>query len=106
MKGFVLSCSGFADTGDYWRSWYESDTFEQDIENLYKTIEPLYQNLHAFVRRKLYDQYGSKYINLKGPIPAHLLGMLSCCRGCFDMQHMHTDLLPESQCTLHSTFIV
>uniref|UniRef100_A0A8C7ZA79 Angiotensin-converting enzyme n=1 Tax=Oryzias sinensis TaxID=183150 RepID=A0A8C7ZA79_9TELE len=41
---------------------------------LYKTIEPLYQHLHAFVRRKLYNQYGSKYINLKGPIPAHLLG--------------------------------
>ncbi|XP_011602426.2 angiotensin-converting enzyme [Takifugu rubripes] len=65
---------GFADTGAYWRSWYESDTFEQDLEELYKTIEPLYHNLHAFVRRKLYNQYGPKYINLKGPIPAHLLG--------------------------------
>ncbi|MED6288782.1 hypothetical protein CHARACLAT_029881 [Characodon lateralis] len=31
-------------------------------------------NLHAFVRRKLYNFYGPKYINLKGPIPAHLLG--------------------------------
>lgn len=98
-KGLFLFCSGFEDTGDYWRSWYETDTFEQDIEALYKTIEPLYQNLHAFVRRKLYNQYGSEYINLKGPIPAHLLGMLSSfnlCRGCFDKQHMHIDLLPES----------
>lgn len=67
---------GFEDTGAYWRSWYEIDTFEQDIEKLYKTIEPLYLNLHAFVRRKLYNFYGSKYINLKGPIPAHLLGKL------------------------------
>uniref|UniRef100_A0A8C9ZSM7 Angiotensin-converting enzyme n=1 Tax=Sander lucioperca TaxID=283035 RepID=A0A8C9ZSM7_SANLU len=65
---------GFTDTGDDWRSWYESKTFEQDIEELYRTIEPLYQNLHAFVRRQLYKQYGPKYINLKGPIPAHLLG--------------------------------
>ncbi|XP_034715811.1 angiotensin-converting enzyme [Etheostoma cragini] len=65
---------GFVDTGADWRSWYESDTFEQDIEALYRTIEPLYQNLHAFVRRQLYNQYGPKYINLKGPIPAHLLG--------------------------------
>lgn len=71
-----MPSSGFADTGAYWRSWYESDTFEQDIEDLYKTIEPLYQNLHAFVRRKLYNQYGPKYINLKGPIPAHLLGTI------------------------------
>ncbi|XP_054454528.1 angiotensin-converting enzyme [Anoplopoma fimbria] len=65
---------GFEDTGADWRSWYESTTFENDIEELYRTIEPLYKNLHAFVRRKLYNQYGPKYINLKGPIPAHLLG--------------------------------
>uniref|UniRef100_A0A3B3BGN1 Angiotensin-converting enzyme n=1 Tax=Oryzias melastigma TaxID=30732 RepID=A0A3B3BGN1_ORYME len=67
---------GFADTGDDWRSWYESETFQQDMDKLYKTIQPLYLHLHAFVRRKLYDQYGSKYINLKGPIPAHLLGSM------------------------------
>ncbi|XP_032430113.1 angiotensin-converting enzyme [Xiphophorus hellerii] len=65
---------GFNDTGADWRSWYETETFQQDLENLYKTIEPLYLNLHAFVRRKLYNFYGPKYINLKGPIPAHLLG--------------------------------
>lgn len=65
---------GFDDTGAYWRSWYESPTFEQDLENLFNQLQPLYQNLHAFVRRKLYDFYGPKYINLKGPIPAHLLG--------------------------------
>uniref|UniRef100_A0A3B4GUW0 Angiotensin-converting enzyme n=1 Tax=Pundamilia nyererei TaxID=303518 RepID=A0A3B4GUW0_9CICH len=65
---------GFQDTGDDWRSWYETKTFRQDLEEIYKTIEPLYLNLHAFVRRQLYNQYGPKYINLKGPIPAHLLG--------------------------------
>ncbi|XP_034049711.1 angiotensin-converting enzyme [Thalassophryne amazonica] len=65
---------GYEDTGAYWRSWYETKTFQKDLENLYKTIEPLYLNLHAFVRRKLYNHYGPKYINLKGPIPAHLLG--------------------------------
>lgn len=69
-----LSGSDFADTGAEWRSWYESETFEQDLEELYRTIEPLYKQLHAFVRRQLYNQYGPKYINLKGPIPAHLLG--------------------------------
>ncbi|XP_019725690.1 angiotensin-converting enzyme [Hippocampus comes] len=65
---------GFKDTGAYWRSWYETDNFQEVIEQLYKTIEPLYQHLHAFVRRQLYKQYGPKYINLRGPIPAHLLG--------------------------------
>ncbi|XP_069761237.1 angiotensin-converting enzyme isoform X3 [Narcine bancroftii] len=64
----------FADTGEYWRSWYESPTFVKDLEKIYNDLKPLYLNLHAFVRRKLYERYGSKYINLKGPIPAHLLG--------------------------------
>ncbi|XP_054851332.1 angiotensin-converting enzyme [Eublepharis macularius] len=65
---------GFKDTGAYWRSKYDSPTFEDDLENLYHQLEELYLNLHAFVRRKLYERYGPKYINLKGPIPAHLLG--------------------------------
>ncbi|XP_036407894.1 angiotensin-converting enzyme-like [Megalops cyprinoides] len=65
---------GFADTGAYWRSWYESPSFQDDLEQLYRQVEPLYKNLHAFVRRRLYQHYGPKYINLRGPIPAHLLG--------------------------------
>uniref|UniRef100_A0A671V1T5 Angiotensin-converting enzyme n=1 Tax=Sparus aurata TaxID=8175 RepID=A0A671V1T5_SPAAU len=74
LSNKASKADGFADTGADWRSWYETETFEQDLEQLYRTIEPLYQNLHAFVRRQLYKQYGPKYINLKGPIPAHLLG--------------------------------
>ncbi|MBN3296564.1 angiotensin-converting enzyme [Amia ocellicauda] len=65
---------GYKDTGEYWRSWYDSDTFQEDLEKIYKQLEPLYLQLHAFVRRNLYQRYGPKYINLKGPIPAHLLG--------------------------------
>uniref|UniRef100_H0UWL7 Angiotensin-converting enzyme n=1 Tax=Cavia porcellus TaxID=10141 RepID=H0UWL7_CAVPO len=65
---------GFSDTGAYWRSLYDSPTFEEDLEHLYHQLEPLYLNLHAYVRRALYRRYGDKYINLRGPIPAHLLG--------------------------------
>nr|XP_019588537.1 PREDICTED: angiotensin-converting enzyme isoform X1 [Rhinolophus sinicus] len=65
---------GFSDTGDYWRSWYESPTFVEDLEKLYHQLEPLYLNLHAYVRRALHRRYGDRYVNLRGPIPAHLLG--------------------------------
>lgn len=65
---------GFSDTGAYWRSWYETPSFEENLEHLYHQLEPLYLNLHAYVRRALYRRYGDKYINLRGPIPAHLLG--------------------------------
>uniref|UniRef100_A0A8C9JU00 Angiotensin-converting enzyme n=1 Tax=Panthera tigris altaica TaxID=74533 RepID=A0A8C9JU00_PANTA len=65
---------GFSDTGAYWRSWYDSPTFVEDLEHLYHQVEPLYLNLHAYVRRALHRRYGDRYINLRGPIPAHLLG--------------------------------
>ncbi|KAM9832332.1 angiotensin-converting enzyme [Neosynchiropus ocellatus] len=74
LSNTASQADGFADTGADWRSWYETENFEEVIEGLYKEIEPLYKHLHAFVRRQLYNQYGPKYINLKGPIPAHLLG--------------------------------
>ncbi|XP_029383471.1 angiotensin-converting enzyme isoform X1 [Echeneis naucrates] len=74
LSNKASQADGFADTGADWRSWYETATFEQDLEDLYRTVAPLYKQLHAFVRRQLYNQYGPKYINLKGPIPAHLLG--------------------------------
>lgn len=71
--GYV-SCVGYTDAGDSWRSLYESDSLEEDLEKLYQELQPLYLNLHAYVRRSLHRHYGSKYINLDGPIPAHLLG--------------------------------
>lgn len=74
LSNKAYTMDGYPDTGAYWRSWYTSATFENDLEGLYNQLEPLYLNLHAFVRRKLYERYGEKYVNLQGPIPAHLLG--------------------------------
>ncbi|XP_059127939.1 angiotensin-converting enzyme [Peromyscus eremicus] len=65
---------GFSDTGAYWRSLYDSPSFVETLEHIYHQLEPLYLNLHAYVRRALHRRYGDKYINLRGPIPAHLLG--------------------------------
>lgn len=70
----LLPSTGHADNGAFWRSLYETPTFEQDLEALWKELEPLYLNLHAYVRRALFKKYGKERINLKGPIPAHLLG--------------------------------
>ncbi|XP_022240774.1 angiotensin-converting enzyme-like isoform X1 [Limulus polyphemus] len=66
--------NGFADMGEMWRESYESDTFLEDLENLWKQLLPLYENLHAYVRRKLISKYGNDKIRPDGPIPAHLLG--------------------------------
>ncbi|XP_069337702.1 angiotensin-converting enzyme isoform X3 [Eulemur rufifrons] len=66
--------NGYADGGDSWRSMYETPSLEQDLEQLYQELQPLYLNLHAYVRRALHRHYGAQHINLEGPIPAHLLG--------------------------------
>jgi len=71
-KAAVLN--GFSDNGARWRDAYESPNFEQLVEDQWQTILPLYEQLHAYVRRKLYNRYGGNVINLKGPIPAHLFG--------------------------------
>ena len=53
---------------------YESDAFIEEVENTWQGLEPLYRQLHAYVRRKLHDHYGPKVVPNEGPIPAHLLG--------------------------------
>ncbi|GFT09102.1 angiotensin-converting enzyme [Nephila pilipes] len=66
--------NGFPDTGDMWREAYESDTFQEDLERLWDQLKPLYEHLHAYVRRKLIHVYGNDKIKDDGPIPAHLFG--------------------------------
>nr|QNF22884.1 putative angiotensin converting enzyme precursor [Lycosa tarantula] len=65
--------NGFNDTGEMWLSAYESDTFTTEIKNIWLQIKPLYQQIHAYVRRKLINQYRD-VIREDGPIPAHVLG--------------------------------
>ncbi|KAL3836682.1 hypothetical protein ACJMK2_022104 [Sinanodonta woodiana] len=64
----------YKDMGDYYRSPYESPTFENDVRNLFIELAPLYENLHAYVRRKLKQYYGADKFPSTGHIPAHILG--------------------------------
>ncbi|XP_055868870.1 angiotensin-converting enzyme-like [Biomphalaria glabrata] len=70
----ALRISCFKDAGEYWRSWYDSPTFEEDMDNLYVQIRPLYEQLHAYVRRKLQQKYSQHKFPASGHIPAHILG--------------------------------
>lgn len=72
--GSALLVPGYRDTGALWRTKYDSDTLEHDLEQLYQELQPLYLNLHAYVRRSLHRFYGAELINVRGAIPAHLLG--------------------------------
>ncbi|XP_066979172.1 angiotensin-converting enzyme-like [Macrobrachium rosenbergii] len=61
--------NGFDNMGDMWIYPYESDTFRQDVARLWDQLKPLYEQLHAYVRRKLREKYGDKHIsNLLVPL--------------------------------------
>jgi peptidyl-dipeptidase A len=67
---------GFADTGALWRSQYDMtpDQFQAEIERLWTQVEPLYRELHTYVRHKLIQKYGDAARRPDGMIPGHLLG--------------------------------
>jgi peptidyl-dipeptidase A len=67
---------GFADTGALWRSQYDMtpEEFQAEIERLWTQVEPLYHELHTYVRRKLIEKYGDAARRPDGMIPGHLLG--------------------------------
>ena len=69
-----FSDGGHNDTGEYWKSWYETDTFETDLQNLLAELQPLYESLHSYVRSKLASTYRKHHFPRSGHIPAHLLG--------------------------------
>lgn len=66
----------FTSNAEYWNDDFEVKDFEVQIVYLLKQIEPLYKQLHAYVRRRLMHYYPDA-IERKGPIPAHLLGKCS-----------------------------
>jgi len=67
---------GFADTGALWRSQYDMtpEEFQAEIERLWTQVEPLYRELHTYVRHKLIQKYGDAARRPDGMIPADLLG--------------------------------
>lgn len=67
---------GFKDTGELWRSGYDMTPadFSAELEASWKQLQPLYKELHAYVRFKLIQKYGAVADRPDGMIPAHLLG--------------------------------
>jgi peptidyl-dipeptidase A len=69
---------GFKDTGTMWRSNYDMppDDFAKEVERLWRQVQPLYIQLHAYVRSQLNKKYGAQVVPADGMIPGHLLGNL------------------------------
>ncbi len=64
--------AGYHDMGDWWRSSYEDPRFQADTEKLWRQLLPLYEQLHAYVRRKLIETYPGRFQT--SAVPAHIFG--------------------------------
>ena len=71
--------TGFQDFGERWRSVYEMEDLASVCEDLWQQVKPLYQQIHAYIRRKLMDIYSknSKDFPSTRQIPDHILGKSS-----------------------------
>ncbi|WP_343348095.1 M2 family metallopeptidase [Sphingomicrobium sp. XHP0239] len=67
---------GFEDTGAMWRSGYDMtpQEFSAMYDRLWGEVEPLYNDLHCYVRSELSDHYGEEIQPDSGYIRADLLG--------------------------------
>lgn len=66
--------SDFTNAAEYWTFPFESINIRQEAENVWTEILPLYELIHAYVRRKLREFYGPNRINRNAPLPDHVLG--------------------------------
>jgi peptidyl-dipeptidase A len=67
---------GYKDTGELWRAGYDMTPaeFSAEMDRAWTQLEPLYRELHTYVRHKLIAKYGAAADRPDGMIPAHLLG--------------------------------
>eukprot|EP01080_Neovahlkampfia_damariscottae_P000753 gene753-9005_t len=69
----------FKDTGELWRSGYDMSTseFSKMVDLLWYKVQPLYKQLHCYVRKKLKTFHKGKFDNSKY-IPANVCGNMWC----------------------------
>lgn len=67
---------GYHDTGELWRAGYDMKPaeFSAEVERAWAQLEPLYRELHTYVRARLIAKYGKAADRPDGLIPAQLLG--------------------------------
>jgi peptidyl-dipeptidase A len=67
---------GYHDTGELWRANYDMTPaeFSAEVERTWTQLEPLYRELHTYVRTRLIAKFGKAADRPDGLIPAQLLG--------------------------------
>ncbi|CAG9818310.1 unnamed protein product [Phaedon cochleariae] len=74
ISNHAAKLNNFTDTAEYWSFPFESPALSVDLEEAWEEIKPLYELLHAYVRRRLREYYGPERVSRQAPLPAHVLG--------------------------------
>nr|CAD7402926.1 unnamed protein product [Timema poppensis] len=61
LSNQAAKLNNLKDTAEYWMFPYDSPTFRFDVEDVWEEVKPLYELMHAYVRRKLRDLYGNMW---------------------------------------------
>lgn len=72
----IILILDFTDAAEYWMFPYDTPKFDQEVDEVWETIRPLYEELHAYIRKRLRDIYGPEKIGGHTPLPAHILGII------------------------------
>src|SRR6218665_3948589 len=80
---FFAFPTGCQDFGACWQTGFGINNFTSVCEELWQQVKPLYQQLHAYVRRKLIDSCSNNTKDFPSTrqIPAHILGESSHVEG-------------------------
>jgi peptidyl-dipeptidase A len=57
-----------------WRAKYEDEKLIENVNKLWSEVEPLYNELHTYVRYQLLELYDDSMNKTDPMIPAHVLG--------------------------------
>ena len=52
----------------------DDQDFQNDLEDIWKQMQPIYETLHGYTRYKFRKYWGEDKIGEKDPLPAHIFG--------------------------------
>lgn len=64
----------FSNAEEYWSFPFDSYDFREQVKEIWAEILPLYELIHAYVRRKLREFYGPDKIHRHAPLPESVMG--------------------------------
>lgn len=55
----VAEKNGHSNAGEFWKNEFEDPNFESIVDDIWLKVEPLYDELHTYMRYKLIEIYGN-----------------------------------------------